>query len=433
MKKRLTDKFLLSIQPGSEMVPADGRARIWDTQTRDFLIRVTPKAVVSFYGCRRIRGEKQPSEIFIGRYPDMTLAEARDRVDDLTRDMKRGIDPREVEAEQRKAKVEKAKAEEVRTANTFANVAETFIKKYVATKRTAGPIAQLVRREFIARWGDRPVTDISRADIIAMLEEIAEHSPSAAAQAKIYASLLFDWALERGTYGITASPCASIKVSRLIPDLPGPRDRVLTDAEMSLLWQAAWPAGGAEEVYPTGQFVRLLLVLGCRRSELAEMTWDEVDLEKGAWLLKGDRTKNGDSRLIPLPRLAVEMLAAMPRFSGPFTFSTTYGKRPISGFGKIKAALDRRIAKLNGDQPMAPWRLHDLRRSARTNWSAISSISPLVAELLLGHRQRGIAAVYDRHSYQLEQKAALEAWSQRLISIVSPAHDADNVVVLGRR
>jgi len=123
----------------------------------------------------------------------------------------------------------------------------------------------------------------------------------------------------------------------------------------------------------------------------------------------------------------------MPRFSGPFTFSTTYGKRPISGFGKIKAALDRRIAKLNGDQPMAPWRLHDLRRSARTNWSAISSISPLVAELLLGHRQRGIAAVYDRHSYQLEQKAALEAWSQRLISIVSPAHDADNVVVLGRR
>jgi integrase len=122
----------------------------------------------------------------------------------------------------------------------------------------------------------------------------------------------------------------------------------------------------------------------------------------------------------------------MPRFTGPFVFSTTYGKRPISGFAKIKQALDRRIAKLNGGEQIAPWRLHDLRRSMRTQLSAIPSISPLVAELMIGHRQRGIAAVYDLHAYEAEQRSGFEAWCARLSAIVDPT-DAENVVHLPAR
>jgi integrase len=432
MKTKLTDKFLQSIKPGSALVPmGNKRLRIWDTQAKDFLARVTSNAAISFYVCRRIKGQKQPVETLIGRYPDLSLADARDRADDATRDMKKGVDPREREAEERKAKAEKKKAEEARKVNVFGNVAETFIKRYVSTKRTAGPIAQLVRREFISRWGTKPITEITRADAIAMIEEIAEDSPSAAHQAKIYGSLLFDWAVERDTYDLTASPFSAIKVSRLIPDLPGRRDRVLDDSEMRLIWRAAWPADAtAEDVYPVGQFIRLLLVLGCRRGELAEMTWNEVDLAKATWLLKGERTKNGDPRLIPLPHLAVEILSAMPRFTGPFVFSTTYGKRPISGFAKIKQSLDIRTAKLNDGKPIDGWRLHDLRRSMRTNLSALA-ILPVVAELMIGHRQRGISAIYDLHSYEAEQRAGFEAWSRRLQSIVDPP-DGANVVSLAR-
>jgi integrase len=294
------------------------------------------------------------------------------------------------------------------------------------TKRTAGPIAQLVRREFVSRWGSRPITEVGRGDVIAMVEQIGEHSPSAAHQALIYARLLFDWAIERGTYGITASPCHPIKVARLIPDLPDRRQRVLDDGELGLVWEAAWPLGAtADGIYPVGQFIRLLLILGCRRGELAGMTWDEVDLGKATWLLKGARTKNGDPRIVPLPALAVEILAAIPRFTGPFVFSTTYGKRPISGFAKIKQTLDHRIAK-DGGEPLAGWRLHDLRRSMRTNLSALA-ILPVVAELMIGHRQRGIAAVYDLHAYEVEQRAGFEVWSARLISIVDPS-DRDNIV-----
>jgi integrase len=438
MKMKLTDRFLHSPrdpETGAPIEPAEGkRVRIWDAHTNGLGLRITSTGKKSFFVVRRRRGEKhaQPITVVLGSYPDMSLADARDRADDLLRDLKKGVDPREVEAERRKARAEQKKAEEVRKANVFSAVAETFIKRYVATKRTAVPIAQLVRREFVGRWGAKPITDIGRADIIGMVEEIAEDSPSAAHQAIIYARLLFDWAIERGAYGVTSSPCHPIKVSRLITDLPGRRDRVLDDGELRLVWDAAWPVPGAEDVYPVGQFIRLLIVLGCRRGELAEMTWSEVDLEKASWTLKGDRTKNGDPRLIPLPRLAVEILAAMPRFTGPFVFSTTYGKRPISGFAKIKQALDRRIAKFNGGEQIAPWRLHDMRRSMRTQLSAIPSITPLVAELMIGHRQRGIAAVYDLHAYEAEQRSGFEAWCARLTAIVDPPN-VENVIHLPAR
>jgi integrase len=262
------------------------------------------------------------------------------------------------------------------------------------TKRTAGSIAQLVRRRLVSRWGDRPITDIERGDVIGMVEEIAEVSPSAAHQALAYARLLFDWAIERDIYGLKSSPCHPIKANRLIPNLPERRQRVLDDDEIKLVWRAAWPLPEAGAVYPVGQFIRLLLILGCGRGELAEMCWSEVDLDKATWTLQGDRTKNGDPRLVPLSRLAVDILSAMPRFTGPFVFSATHGQRPISGFAKIKQSLDRRIAKLNGGKPMAGWRLHDLRRTMRTNLSALS-ILPVVAELMIGHRQGGVAAVYD--------------------------------------
>jgi integrase len=433
MKAKLTDKFLQSLlKPGSDLVPPEGkRLRVWDATKDfgDFGVRVTSQGAVSFFVMRRLKGEKnaQPVTVVIGRYPDMSLAQARVDADGKLSDLKKGVDPREREAEERKAKAEKKKAEEVSKANVFSTVAETFIKRYVVTKRTAGPIAQLVRREFVSRWGTKPITEIGRSDIIAMVEEIAEGSPSAAHQAIIYARLLFDWAIERGTYGITASPCHPIKVARLIPDLPERRQRVLDDGEFRLAWEAAWPPDAtAEDIYPVGQFIRLLLILGCRRGELAEMTWDEVDLGKATWLLKGARTKNGDPRLIPLPALAVDILAAMPRFTGPHVFSTTYGKRPISGFAKIKQTLDRRIAKLNAGKPLDGWRLHDLRRTMRTNLSALA-ILPVVAELMIGHRQRGISAVYDLHAYESEQRVGFEAWCNRLLSIVEPP-DHVNVV-----
>jgi integrase len=169
-----------------------------------------------------------------------------------------------------------------------------------------------------------------------MVEQIAEKSPSAARQAWIYTNRLFGWAINRDIYGLTSSPCERINISHLVGS-PKARERILSEAEMHTLWRAC--AGQ----FPFGPFVRLLMLLGCRRGELAGIRRDELDLAAGLWHLAGDRTKNEQPRTMPLPKEAIDILGSLPVFPGPYLFTTTSGERPISGFSDLKERLDRRI------------------------------------------------------------------------------------------
>ena len=124
----------------------------------------------------------------------------------------------------------------------------------------------------------------------------------------------------------------------------------------------------------------------------------------------------------------------MPRFAaGDYIFSTTAGRRPIGAFSQAKARLDQALA---GE--VAPWRAHDLRRTMRTGLSSLGTLV-FIAELVIGHTQSGVHAVYDLHRYDAEKRAALEAWEARLLSIVAPesgpepALPPDNVVPLPAR
>ena len=106
--------------------------------------------------------------------------------------------------------------------------------------------------------------------------------------------------------------------------------------------RAIWQVTAAGE-FPFDPFVRLLLLLGCRRGELAGMRRDELDLADGLWQLSGERTKNEQPRTIPLTRQAVAILASLPAFPGPFVFSTAGGTRPIIDFARLKQRIDRRL------------------------------------------------------------------------------------------
>ena len=135
--------------------------------------------------------------------------------------------------------------------------------------------------------------DLDRGKVIAMVEEVAAQSPTAAHQALAYARLLFDSAIEHNVSGLKSSPCHPIKVDRLIPDLPESRQRVLANNEIRLVWQTASPSPTRKRAIPLASSSACLLVLGCRRGELSNMTWDEVNLDKASWTLQGDRVKNG--------------------------------------------------------------------------------------------------------------------------------------------
>ena len=411
MKAILTDKLLRAAATRGKP-----QAPIADQALRGFGVRFSKRGEASFYVMARQRGgPKQPIRLHVGRYPALSLAEARERAWPLLRDLQNGIDPR-----QRVAEALRAVA--VKQANTYGAIAEEFLKRHVARARTARAIELRVRRELVARWGDRPIADIGRADVIHMLDAIADRGhPEAARQTLIYGRRLHDWAIARGIYGLETSPYDRLKARDLIGSKKS-RQRILSDAELALIWRASagWSLYGA--------YVQLLLLLGVRRNELARATWGEIDLGAAQWTIPPERQKSDEGLSVPLPPAAVEILSALPRFVAPYVF-TAKGSRPLNDFGGLKKRLDQRIADLSGGKVLEHWTLHDCRRTFRTALSTLG-IAPHIAELCIGHKQPKLFRTYDRHRFDAEKRHALEAHALRLLSIVEPP--PPNVVALKR-
>jgi integrase len=442
--RRLTDEYIRTLVLPA---PKDGKATY--TLHRDngrgavanLAVRITTGGarswvLVARYPSGKRDGKHNPTARKIGSWPAMRFAEAREIATDWNRDIARGVDPQEKLAEEARAKQAARAAalrEEARKrAGTFANVAETYITRVASNLRTGHDAARIIRHDLIPRWSNKPIAEVSKTDVIDMIEDITERGQYAAYQAYAQARTIFNWCLEREDprhpkLGIVASPCANLRIDRLI-GARAPRQHTLTEREIALLLRAT--EGDPLVTYPLGPYIRLLLILAVRRNELAKATWPEFDLDQATWKLADTRTKTAEPRVIPLPRLTVEILKALPRFTGgPHLFSTSGGRTPITNFTRLKEEIDRKIAVLDGPAPIAPWRFHDLRRTARSNWSALP-ILPVVAELMLGHRQRGITPVYDTYTYFDEQRQGYEAWCARLRSIVEPA--PDNVVPMVR-
>jgi len=403
MKRPLNDRLIRSLSR-----PHDRPQEIWDQLLPGFGCRVSEQGTVSFFVMRRPSGQKNLVRLTLGRYPVLGLSDAREAARATLLTLQGGVDPRV-------RKAEAARAEAARQASTFAAVAETFIPRHVATKRTASNIVSIIRRELIARWGDRRITDITRADVIALVDDIVDRGyPEAARQALTYARSLFSWAIGRDL--LDRAPTDHVSPQKLI----GPkriRRRVLDADEIALLWRAT---EGAEAGY-FGPFARLLLLTGVRRSELGRATWSEVDLGAGLWTIPATRMKSDEPHVVPVaaPAIAAELMRLLP-MQGK-------GRGYVLGGGAIhyvraKDRLDARMTALNGGKPIPSWVWHDLRRSYRTGLSTIG-IEPHIAELCIAHRQRGLHKVYDQHKYDAEKRHAFAAWAQHVMNVVTPLPD----------
>jgi integrase len=136
------------------------------------------------------------------------------------------------------------------------------------------------------------------------------------------------------------------------------------------------------------------------------MRWEELNLAAGEWIIPKERTKNSKSHLVHLSPQAIKILQAIPRRNSPFVFTTT-GATPIGGFSKAKERLDKITPSI------APWRVHDLRRTAASGMAAIG-VQPFIVERILNHVSGvtgGLVGVYQRHEYYQERKNALADWA----------------------
>ena len=161
--------------------------------------------------------------------------------------------------------------------------------------------------------------------------------------------------------------------------------------------------------------MKLLILSGQRRAEVAELRWSELDLEKRLWTLPSQRAKNGKQHTVPITDAMLALLRRVPRYlSSDFVFTTT-GRTPISGFGRAKDRFDKAMPK-----GTLPWIVHDLRRTMSTNLAMLAVPQP-VTEALLNHKSgvvSGVAAIYNVYSYADEKREALGAWSQRVMKMV---------------
>jgi integrase len=388
-RKTLTDKSIRALKPA----PAGQRYIVADAVVPGFGVRVTDRGHRTFVLGARYPGSKHFKRREIGEVGAITLALAREKAREWLVLIKAGKDPREV----------------ARTAgaSTFRAVAEEYIARVQRTKRQGARVAWRLRREVVPLWGDRPIGSIERADVVHLIEAIAERGPAYARNIYDYLRGLFNWAINRGVYGLDRSPCDRLRPAELI----GPRrarQRVLGDEELRALWHAA----GAEG-YPFGPCIQLLMLTGTRLNEAAGARWREFDAE--VWTVPPERAKMDAEHRVPITDGLRALLEQLPRWNqGDRLFSTTSGATFVRGFSRVKHRLDVKMG------PMPHWVYHDIRRTVRTRLSALRVPEP-VAELVIGHSKRGLARVYDQHQYLGEMYEALEAWNRLLARIVDPA------------
>jgi integrase len=409
LAKLLTDRAIRALKPAT----SGRRDAHWDLAVRGFGVRVTDKGQARFMIMTRLGQSGSPVRRTIGRAwtvplprglaPPLSLAEARDQARSALAGMKAGVDP--------KQSARKAVAEEKRRAESaFSAVAERFIAEHVVARKLkrGSEAASAIRSKLIPAWGDRPMNEITRADVAKLLSKVAREHPYAAHHLHGYVRKLLNWAIAREEFGVAVSPCDRISTKDLIGE-KRPRDRVLSDLDLRMLWQATAP--NASLGYPLAPFTRMLLLTGQTLREVAHASWAEIDLNVALWTIPSERMKGDAAHEVPLAPAVVDLLKALPRGKGPFVFSTTNGERPIAGFSKFKGRLDR---ALNG---IDPWVFHDLRRTVRTRLGGLK-VPSIVAELVIAHAQPGLHRAYDRHSYLNEKAEALVLWANKLLSIV---------------
>ena len=182
---------------------------------------------------------------------------------------------------------------------------------------------------------------------------------------------------------------------------------MLDDGELANIWQ-----GCGDDDY--GRIVRLLILTGARRSEIAGMRWSELNLDAGTWALPKERAKNKRALLLPLPAMALDIIASVPRM---VSRNQLFGERAASGFTQwnAKQALDQRLAGKVGQ-----WRLHDLRRTCSTRMGDLG-VQPHVIDSILNHysgHRAGVAGVYNKSPYEREVRAALALWAEHVRALV---------------
>ncbi|TLF47287.1 DUF4102 domain-containing protein [Halomonas urmiana] len=346
-------------------------------------------------------------EMTLGAYPAMGLREARDAHGEAAKLVAKGIDPRK----HRKAE----KARNI-SAWTMDQAFDRWIEFYAASPGRRGgiPSPRTVMKQR-GRWrvhlqkhlGGAYVRDITRRDLIDIIERVASRAREEARQCLSLLRQLLDYCEEREQ--IDSNPAAGLEPSKVKARPSRPRERYLKFKELQELWlalgQAAVRGGEGDRQRLTASVsnaVKLLILTGARRSEVAKMRWCEVDAD--AWVIPSSRMKAGVEHRIHLSKPAQMILEAQKdQVSGEYVFeSNRLEGRPIhpdSITTAVARLQGRELKELDSDAPLfhlEHFTTHDLRRSVATLWTDVFQADPLLVDAMLAHAPPKLLGTYNK-------------------------------------
>ncbi len=388
---------------------------LWDSEMRGFGVKVTVKGTKTYLVQYRTGGRTAKTQRWtIGQDGIWSPSSAREKAAEILRQVGSGVDPRA------EAKAQVAGEEALRLENErleFKAYADRFLAGYGKPKwrpRTYTSAESNLRRWVVPVLSGKSLLAIGRRDVTAVLDGLPDASPALPRNIFALIRKLFSWAVERGD--LARSPMEGMTG----PDAVASRDRVLADHELVSIAATSEALGR-----PFGNFFRLLIVTGQRRTEVAALCWSELDRARAEWAIPSQRSKNAERHVVPLNALAIvelDELAGGSHWPAKGFVLTTSGRAPISGYSKAKKRLDRHL-DLDLPGQVAPWRIHDLRRTFATAMQRLG-VRLEVTEALLNHvsgATSGLVGVYQRHDWAPEKRAAMTAWGEHMTALIQGA------------
>lgn len=400
--QKFTDRYILALKAmEKEYCVREGHG---------FTIRVLTSGVKTFQYIYTIDGRRR--RLNLGQYPSTSLADARGKYLDAAGLVTRNIDPMAPPPE---TQPEPAQPEEL----TVSGLKDSYIK-HIKSHLVARSVVQQERtldKDVIPVIGSRPAAEIRRKDAIALVENVAQRAPGQARNVIKTARAMFSYAHDREL--VEANPFA--RVGRAVPSTaPKTRERTLSASEIKHLWDVLVTSD-------IGRAILMVLVTAQRPGEVSGMAWDELRVGVGKarceicrrcgwWTIPSGRTKtrDGDHRVY-LTDLALSLLPAQ---YDDHVYPANGRGRGVGATGGMRPATMSHFITDNKYFGLPRWTPHDLRRTARTEMSALE-IPERHAEAVLNHKQSGVKKVYDRHKYDKQKESALKKWNEHLKNLLA--------------
>lgn len=333
----------------------------------------------------RLPGSMKRHSMTLGRYPGLSLGDARKLANEKLalaadgRDPKAELHARVAERNLTVRDVVAAYLEWCRSNNAH---------KTWESKRSAFAV------HFLPVFGRRPLADVSRRALSGVFDSLSDN-PATRRQLYLYLSHFFSWCVERDY--LSSNPLSGLAAPKPVSS----RERVLTDEEISDLFALSGNMA---------TLAKLCLLTAPRRGSVEAMRWDQIDFSSNTWTIPGANMKSGKLHVVPLSPLAISLLKNVPRMSGPYVFGVrSNGLKPYGGASNGMEGLRRALG--NPD-----WRLHDLRRTA-VSLAQRQGCSLDAIRALTQHKTSGVIGVYARHAFEQEKRLVSSAISDALTAL----------------